>query len=101
LVGGDELVGDRTGAIAVVRHLQRDTAIADRVVLHRVDDVPHLVGVADHRKHHALCAHVHGASDVVVFARGHTHDGRQVGGLEIADGAFDGLEAEPGVLEVE
>ena len=42
-VGGSELVGDGAGPVAVVRDLQRHAALADRVVFHRVDDVPHLL----------------------------------------------------------
>ena len=51
LVGGVELVADRAGAIAVVRDLQRDAALAGRMILHRIEDVAGLLDVADHRQH--------------------------------------------------
>ena len=57
-VGGDELVHDRAGAIAVVRDLQGDAAPAIRRVFHRVDDVAGFLRIADHRQHEALGAHV-------------------------------------------
>ena len=60
-----------------------------------------LLGVADHRQHDALGAHVGGAGDVVIFLRRHAHDRRHAGRLEIADRALDRLEAEAGMLGVE
>src|SRR5262249_22711729 len=57
--------------------------------------------IADHRQHEAFSAHIHGAGDVMVFARGYTHDGGKVGRLEIAQRALHRLEAEARMLEIE
>ena len=100
-IGGGEFVGDRARPVAVMGDLQGDAALARRVILHRVDDVANLVDIADHRQHQTLGAHIHGAGDVMVFARGHAHDRRQRRRLEIADRALDRLETEAGMLQVE
>ena len=59
------------------------------------------VHVADHRQHEALGAHVHGASDMMILLRRNAHDHRQIGSLEVADGALHRLETESGMLEIE
>src|SRR5262249_37608879 len=46
-------------------------------------------------------AHVHRAGDVVIVLRRCADDHRQVGRLEIADGALDCLEAETGMFKIE
>ena len=84
-----------------MRHLQGHAALTGRMVFHRIDDVPHLVDVADHGKHDALRSHVQGARDVVVFLRRHADDCRKVGRLEIAERALHRLEAEARMFEVE
>ena len=81
-------------AIAIVGDLKRDAAPSLGRVLHRVQDVASFVHVADHGQHEALGAHVHRAGDVMIVLRRNTYDRRQIGGLEIADRAFDRLEAE-------
>ena len=58
-------------------------------------------GGADHRQHQPFGAHVHRPGNVVIVLRRCADDHRQVGRLEIADGALDRLEAETGMLEIE
>ena len=100
-VCGDELVHDSAGPIAIVRDLQGDAPPAIGRVLHRFEDVAGFVNVADHRQHQALGAHVHRASDVMIFLRRNAHDHRQIGSLEIADRALHCLETKSGMLEIE
>ena len=100
-VGGDELVHNGPGAIAIVRDLQGDAAPSIGRVLHGFEDVASFVHVADHRQHEALGAHVHCTSDVMIFLRWNSYDHRQIGRLEIAYRALHRLETESGMLEIE
>ena len=103
LVGGRELFRHRSRRGNC--HAPRCSAtprLPIGIILHAIDDRPCASSaVADHREHDALRAHVAGARDVVVFLRRHAHDGRQVGRLEIADGALHRFEAEARMLKVE
>src|SRR5918996_564957 len=96
-----QLVQGRPGHVAVVGDRERDPAPALGVVLHAVENRPRLLLRADHRQHDALGAHVGGPGDVVVLLGWDAHDGRQFGGLHVAEHALDRLETEAGVLAVE
>ena len=72
-VGLAKLFRHRAGLEAVVGDLQGDAAVAGRRVLHAIEDIPRLLGRADHRHHNALGADVQRAGDVVVLARWNAH----------------------------
>ncbi len=64
-------------------------------------DFPRFLGRAHHRQHQALGAHIEGARDMVIIARRHAHDGRQLGRLHVAQHRLEGIEAEAAMLHVQ
>jgi hypothetical protein len=84
-----------------VRDPERDPALALGVIFHASQDRARFLGIADHRQHDALRAHVAGARDVVILLRRHADDRRDIRRLEITDRALYRLVAEAGMLEIE
>jgi len=100
LIGARQFFRHGAAAVIVMRHAQGHAALAHGIIFHALDYRLGLLGVADHGDHDSFRPHVAGPRDMVVFLRRHAHDGRHVGGFEIADGALHRFKAEARMLKI-
>ena len=94
VIGGLQCCGHRCSTVIVMRHLQPHAALACREVLHRIHHGLRLRDGGDHRGDQPFRAHVAGPCQHVILQCGHAHDHGNARRLEVADGAFQRLEAE-------